>query len=307
MGVQSVIAHARRRFLAADNILAIGRGLKRAGSRTLDVPAVIFYVRKKGPNSHDAGTRIPRMLYDRDASGSVDRSRWFRTDVREVGTIELVSSGRQCSSSFRKGTASLVFDAPGGISREVYALTCAHVIGDVHRGTPGFSRVKLRLPGSGYARGSRLHQISQRNGRLEFDIAIARLDDQAPVVPLRGVPRDGTSLARFMKPPLPQNRRVKILGYKTGIVKSGRIVGPLHTPVPIAFDAGALLVRNLYVIEDFTPKSGDSGGIVYARDRAVGLVVAKFSRGGCLFHSLYSATKRLFRNSSLDFDVDQIF
>ncbi len=307
MGVQSVIAHARRKFLAADNILAIGRGRKRTGGETLDVPAVIFYVRKKGPHHHDAGSRIPRKLYDRDSSGSVDRSRYFRTDVREVGRIEAVSSGRQCSSSFRKGTASLVFDAPGGDSREVYVLTCAHVIGDVQLMTPGFKRVKLRLPGSGTARGSRLHQVSQRNGRLEFDIAIARLDDGAPAVPLRVVPKDGTSLTRFMNPPLPQDRRVKILGCKTGIVKSGRIVGPLHTSVPIPFVGGSLLVRNLYVIDDFTPKSGDSGGIVYSRDRAVGLVVARFSTGGCLIHSLYSATKRLLRNSSLDFDVDQIF
>jgi hypothetical protein len=152
-----------------------------------------------------------------------------------------------------------------------------------------------------------LHQISQRNGRLEFDIAIAKLDDHAPAVPLRVVPKDGTSFARFMKPPLLHNRRVKILGYKTGIVKSGTIVGPLHTSVAIDFDGGSLAVRNLYVIEDFTPKSGDSGGIVYAGHRAIGLVVAKFSKGGCLFHSLYSATKRLFRHPPLDLDVDQIF
>jgi len=90
-------------------------------------------------------------------------------------------------------------------------------------------------------------------------------------------------------------------------VKSGRIVGPLHTSVAIDFDGGSLPVRNLYVIEDFTPKSGDSGGIVYARHRAIGLVVARFSKGGCLFHSLYSATKRLFRHPTLDLDVDQIF
>jgi hypothetical protein len=100
---------------------------------------------------------------------------------------------------------------------------------------------------------------------------------------------------------------VKILGYKTGSVAKGTIVGPLHTSVSITFDRGSLPVRNLYVIEDFTPKSGDSGGIVYDRDRAIGLVVAKFSRGGCLFHSLYSATRRLFRHSSLDLDVDRIF
>jgi len=309
MGVQSVLAHARRRFLGVDNVLAIGRGPKRAEGETLDVSAIIFYVRRKGSKFHGPAGRIPRRLFDRDAAGAVDRSRSFRTDVREVGTVELVSSGRRCSSSFHTGTASLVFDAPGAEagSGAVYALTCAHVIGDVHLGIPGWKRVKLGLPGSGYARGERLHQLSRRNGRLEFDIAIARLDDDGPAVPLRVVPRDGTELANFMKPPLPQGRRVKILGYRTGAVKSGRIVGPLHTSVPIAFDRGSLPVGNLYVIEGFTPKSGDSGGIVYARDRAIGLVVARFSRGGCLFHSLYSASKRLFRNSSLDLDVDRIF
>lgn len=307
MGLQGVIAQARRKFLAADNILAIGRGRKRAGGETLAVPALIFYVRKKGPNRHDVGVRIPRKLYDRDSSGSVDRSRWFRTDVREVGAVELVSSGRQCSSRFRKGTASLVFDARSGGARDVYALTCAHVIGDVHLATPGFERVKLGLPGSGFVRGSRLHQISRRGDGLEFDIAIAKLDDRAPVVPLRTVPRDGTSFAGFMKTPLPHSWRVKILGYKTGRVQNGRIVGPLHTPLPIDFEGGSLAVRNLYVIEGFTPKPGDSGGIVYARDRAIGLVVARFSRGGCVFHSLYSATRRLLRHSSLDLDVDHVF
>jgi hypothetical protein len=305
--VQSVIAHARRKFLDADNVLAIGHGPKRVRDETRDVPAIIFYVRKKGPQNYGAHTRIPRWLHDRDARGSLDRSRRYLTDVREIGTAVLVSSGRKCSSSFQKGTASLAFDSHSGRSRAIYVLTCAHVIGDVHLKTPGFERVKLGIPGSGYARGSRLHQISRRNGRLEYDIAIAMLDDGAPTVPLRGVPKDGTAFARFMKPPLPQNRRVKILGYRTGVVKSGRIVGPLHTSLPLDFDGGTLSVRNLYVLEDFTPKRGDSGGIVYAGDRAIGLIVAKFTRGGCLFHSLYSATRQLLRNRSLGLDVDQIF
>jgi hypothetical protein len=307
MGVQSVIAHARRRFLAAENVLAIGRGRKRTAGETLKVSAVIFYVRKKGPRNYDATSRIPARLCDRKANGSADRSRWFRTDVREVGAVELVSSGRQLSSSFRRGTASLVFDFPAGGEGAVYALTCAHVIGDVHMASPGFKRVKLALPGSGFVRGGRLRQVSQRNGRLEFDIAIAKLDDRAPSVPLRGVPDDDTVFTRFTKPPLSHGRRVKILGYKTGRVTRGRIVGPLHTPLSIDFNAGPLLVRNLYVLDDFSPKSGDSGGIIYSRDRAIGLVVAKFSTGGCLFHSLYSATKRLLRHSSLGLDVDRIF
>ena len=307
MGVQSVIAHARRKFLAARNILAIGYGPKRVGDETRDVSAIIFYVRKKGPKSYDARTRVPKWLCDRDATGSIDRSRRFRTDVREIGSARLVSSGQRCSSSFHKGTASLAFDAYSGNSRAVYALTCAHVIGDVHLNTPGFERVKLEIPGAGYALGSRVHQVSKRNGRLEFDIAIAKLDDAAPAVPLRVVPKDGTAFTGFMKPPLPRNRRVRILGYKTRAVKNGRIVGPLHTAMPIHFDGGLLHVRNLYVMEDFTPKRGDSGGIVYAGDRAIGVVVAKFTRGGCLFHSLYSATKRLFRQPSLGLDVDLIF
>jgi len=307
MGVQSVIAHARRRFRLAGNILAIGRGHKRRGGETLGVSAVIFYVRKKGPRYHDATSRIPSRLFDRDANGRVDRSRSFRTDVREIGAVELVSSGRQCSSAFRRGTASLVFDDPAGDDRAVYALTCAHVIGDVHLAKPGFKRVKLGLPGSGYARGDRIHQVSQRNGRLEFDIAIAKLDDLAPSVPLRGVPDDDTAFERFMQPPLPQNRRVKVFGFKTGRVARGTIVGPLHTPLSVSYGGGSLCLRNLYVLEGFVPKSGDSGGIVYSGDRAIGLIVAKFSRGGCLFHSLYSATKRLFRHSSLGLDADRIF
>lgn len=307
MGIPSVMADARRRFAHDANVLAIGRGPSRVDGELRDDDAIIFYVRKKGAGHYDASTRIPRWLIDREADGSTSRSRRFRTDVRGVGSARATSSGQQCASSSRKGTATLAFDAGQGSARSVYALSCAHVIGDVHVRGPGFKRVKLKLPGRGFARGTRLHHVSARRGNLAYDIALAQIDERAAETPLRTVPRDDRALERFMKPPLPHNRPVEIVGHKTRAVKRGLLLGPLHTPLSIAFDGGALLVRNLYVIEGFTPKRGDSGGLVYDGGRVLGILVAKFTGGGCLFHPLHSAARYLFHQSGVDLDVDHIF
>jgi hypothetical protein len=307
MGVQSVIAHARARWVDGRNVLAIGRGPKRVGDARLETPAVIFYVRRKGPEHFDAATRIPRWLLDRDAAGRVDRSRRWATDVREVGAAVAVSSGQQCRSVSEKGTASLAFDVGRGRARRVYVLTCAHVIGDVHREVPGFRRISLELPGRGRARGSRLHHRVERNGRLDYDLAIGELVENAARVPLREVSRPGQALTAFLRSAIGGGRPVRVLGRRTLRVKDGTVIGPIHTPFPVRYRGGELGVRHLYELEGFTPRSGDSGGLVYHRERAVGVVVARLSRGGCLFHPLYAATRRLLNDSTLAFGVDDIF
>jgi hypothetical protein len=312
MSLDSTIRHLSRRYVGRGEVLALGRGRKwTSGSRTR-TPAIVFYVREKKPGAKLGRERIPSRVYDRRPDGSVDRSVRHATDVQAVGSPAAAHSGEKLRRPpVRFGSATLAFDVRRpGQKRRCYVVSGSHVIGSVFSGSfPTDPEIETRLPSGTLARGRTVAHVWERQRHLRFDVALARLTAGYAALPLRTVPRAERGLERLANAPR-EGKRLRVVGAKTPAVESGRVRGKLDSPMPVEFRRGGqkvtLRVSNLYDLEGFAPRDGDSGGLLYAGSDAVGIVVARHA-GGCFFHPLRRALAHLFERISEDVLLSDVF
>jgi hypothetical protein len=285
---------AAHRYHRYPHVVGVAAGTKYVNGAPLDRLCVQFFVTRKmsGVSPH-----LPGFVFARRRDGRLDRTRRLPTDVIEVGHPELAcSAGSAIEGVGSRGTLTLLFrnrrrNEPGSY----YLLTCAHVAGDLANSPP----TQRDLTSPTHAEVGCFAEVVRSGTRcgntIEYDVALAKLTTDA--VAAIGTPalerREGrvadsdTRLRRFLpageiRPPLGVDCRCAESGARSGRVRS------FPGSVLVCIGGRDLWVRNACLI-DVPVQAGDSGGLVYSGDSAVGIVFARSPQGLGWFHPLESA------------------
>ncbi len=262
-------AACRRRYLGWTNVLDVGVGLKfRSGRLGDEEPCVQFCVRRKlrRPGEH----RLPRFVYARRRDGKVDRNRRIPTDVVVIRSPRFAcGAGTRLEAAGELGTLTLLFrNRPDG---GYYLLTCAHVAGSLERSPPPDPRLESECCRGAPFATTLANSVAER-GAVAFDIAIARLERACTPRPVRRVQGSRIRLQRLRPaaaifPGAPVECATARSGAFSAVVASDA------RSLRVRLDGSDYLVRNLFLIQArLLP--GDSGGLVFEGDEAIGILVA---------------------------------
>jgi hypothetical protein len=282
-----VLEYAKRRYLRLPNVVGIGIGTKYVHRNATDEHLSIqFFVARKMPRRKvSVGHRLPSYLYGRSADGSIDRSYRVITDVIEVGKVRATcGSGSPIESLGQIGAITLLFRNKKRPS-ESFLLSCAHVAGDLISQIPVSNELHsdCRRRQRPFAR--TVLAATAENGELSYDIALGRLESSLPAnEDLRVETRPPTRLSRFLPreeitAPLLCNCAFPVSNVPTAAIVS--FAGQVRVEYPI----GELVVRDAFVL-GASISGGDSGGLVFVDDAAVGIVFASSPDGFAWFHPL---------------------
>ena len=113
------------------NVCGVSFGSKFSdGQKLVESEAVQFFVTQKIADA-DLKRSLPSYVFRRNQDGTVDRSDRIPTDVIELQNLELCCrAGNEISQSPYSGSVALIFRDKAAMD-DVYALTCAHVVGDL--------------------------------------------------------------------------------------------------------------------------------------------------------------------------------
>jgi len=262
-------AACRRQYRYHRNVLDVGVGVKyRAGRRSSAGLCVQFCVSRK--QRRPGASRLPGFVYARRRDGSPDRRRRIPTDVVVVRDARFACvAGVRLDAPGETGTLTLLFRNRS--DGAFYLLTCAHVAGSLAHSPPADPRLASRCcPGGVFAR--TVAQSVALRGAVDWDVALAKVEARCVAQPDRRVLGSRTPLRRLRAPEaiVPGDR------VECATARSGRFVAW------VASDARSLRirlarvvyrVRNLFLLEA-RPRPGDSGGLVFDGDEAVGILVA---------------------------------
>ena len=279
----------RARYGRLRNVLDVGVGLKFEGGAPVgDALCIQFCVsRKTRPRGRD---RLPRFVYARRRDGSLDRSRRVATDVVVVkGARFACGAGTRLDAPGEFGSQTLLFrNASDGL---YYLLTCAHVAGDLQRSPPVDPRLDSDCcPGRQFA--TTLLNSTHTQGAVEWDVALARLEGACTPKPTLQVEGSGVPLRRIR----PQAEIVPGAFVECAAARSGGFPARIASDArsfDLVLDGAEYRVHNLLLLQArLLP--GDSGGLVYDGDEAVGLLVgvagdAAGNQGWGLFQPLEGA------------------
>ena len=247
----------------------MGVGLKFRSGRLVDEGACVqFCVRRKlqRPGAH----RLPRFVYARRRDGKVERSRRIPTDVVVVRSPRFAcGAGTRLEAPGELGTLTLLFrNRPDG---GYYLLTCAHVAGSLERSPPPDPRLESECCRAAPFAITVANSVAER-GAVDFDLAIARLERGCTPRPVRRVEGSRTRLRR-LRPAAAifPGARVECATARSGGFSA--LVASDARALRVRLDGSAYLVRNLFLIQArLLP--GDSGGLVFEGDEAIGILVA---------------------------------
>jgi hypothetical protein len=281
-------AACRRNYLGRRDVLDVGVGLKyRAGRRSGEGLCVQFCVRRK--LRRPGARRLPRFVFARRRDGALDRGRRVATDVVALGRPRFLAGARLRSASPRGAAASRPccaagtrLEAPGELGTltllfrnrpdgRFYALTCAHVAGSLESSPPADPRLASACCRARVFATTVASSVAER-GVVDWDIALARLEPGCTPQPERRVEGSRRRLRRLRAASaiLPGSF-VECAG-----ARSGRFAGVVASDarsLRVRLDGTPYRVRNLFLIEArLLP--GDSGGLVFDADEAVGTLVA---------------------------------
>ena len=262
-------AACRRSYRHHRNVLDVGVGVKyRAGHRSGEGLCVQFCVSRK--LRRPGASRLPRFVYARRRDGSPDRRRRIPTDVVVVRDARFAcAAGTRLDAPGETGTLTLLFR--NGSDGAFHLLTCAHVAGSLAHSPPGDPRLESECcPGGVFA--TTVAQSVALRGVVDWDVALAKLDARCAPQPERRVEGSRTPLRRLRAPEaiLPGDR------VECATARSGRFeawVASDARSLRIRLDRVVYRVRNLFLLEA-RPRPGDSGGLVFDGDEAVGILVA---------------------------------
>jgi len=261
-------AACRRRYLGWPNVLDVGVGLKfRSGRLGDENPCVQFCVRRK---LRRPAHRLPRFVYARRRDGKIDRRRRIPTDVVVVRSPRFAcGAGTRLEAPGELGTLTLLFrNRPDG---GYYLLTCAHVAGSLERSPPPDPRLESECCRGAPFATTVANSVAER-GAVAFDVAIGRLERACTPRPVRRVEGSRTRLRR-LRPAAAifPGARVDCATARSGAFSA--VVASDARALRVRLDGTAYLVRNLFLIQArLLP--GDSGGLVFDREEAIGILVA---------------------------------
>lgn len=294
---------ALRLYGSYPNVVGISAGTKFKNLAATDNHAAIhFYVRQK--TRPKRGKLLPRTVYGRFKNGKVNRKLRFATDVIEVGRVKTVcGAGSRISASIglnrQNGTITFLFKNKAGPDKKYYAVSCAHVIGDINgpNGTPVTSDSECSQDAT-FA--TTIFYSTQKDEAVEYDIAVAEINPACLPLPDLEIAGTNTAIRSFMpksriNPPLPVSCALPVSNAQRGVVSSEA------GTVSVEYKKGTYEVQNAWMVKaNKRVKEGDSGGIVYAGDVAIGVVFASSDTddGWAWFHPLVDAFAYLQKNVS---------
>lgn len=299
---------ALRLYRKYPNVVGISAGTKYVKSAATDDHASIqFYVQKKGLSKKLNRKVLPRFVYGRFKNGKVNRKLKFATDVIEVGRVRMVcGAGSRISSSIgltrQNGTMTFVFKNKMGSGSDYYVVSCAHVIGSIdgHSDVSVIVESECRPGVTPFA--ATLFSATQHDEQVEFDIAIAQIDSAClPMRDLEIIDRD-VSIGSFM----PNSQIVPSLRVNCALpVSDGKrgVVGSYAGSVSIEYRKGTYEVENAWMVKiDRRVREGDSGGLIYDGNTAIGIVFAASDSddGWAWFHPLIDAFGYVCKNVNVE-------
>ena len=258
------LLYGRRR-----GVLDVGVGVRfRAGRRCDGDLCVQFCVSRK--LRRPGAGRLPRFVYARRRDGAPDRRRRISTDVVVVRDARFAcAAGTRLDAPGETGTLTLLFrNRP---DRASYLLTCAHVAGSLAHSPPADPRLESGCcPGGRFAT-TLAHSVAAR-GAVDWDVALARLEARCTPQPALRVDGSPVPLRRLraQRAILPGDR-VECASARSG--RFGAVVASDARSLRVRLDRTVYRVRNLFLL-DARPQAGDSGGLVFDADEAVGILVA---------------------------------
>lgn len=289
---ERALEQAKENYRYYPQVYGIGFGSKfSGGARLANVQSIQFFVARKIADE-DLAKPLPRFVYARHPDGTLDRDRAIATDVIETGTIELCcAAGDRVSRHGADGCTTLIFRNKTADAR-LLMLTCSHVVGDDLSVTPQ----PVTLLGGTQACEFQASVISNtvlKQGRLEFDMALAEISAHDPDLTELAVADTGIVLDGF----LGNGGFAAGSGLDCVSPESGRrliTVESISTEFRNVNAAGGLQISvgNLIACKGEAVE-GDSGGIVFSGSKAGGIVVARGSEGWVFIHPLQNAVSHL--------------
>ena len=299
---------ARRLYRNYPNVVGISTGTKYVKSAaTDDHTSIQFYVRGKGFPKNRKRKELPRFVYGRFKNGKVNRKLRFTTDVIEVGRVRMVcGAGSPISSSIgltrQDGTITFLFKNKTKADNNYYVVSCAHVIGDID----GQSDIPVELesecrPGiTPFA--TTIFSSVENHNLVEYDIAIARINSACLPLPDLKIMGTDASIRSFMPkdqiiPSLPVSCMMPVSNAESGVVSS------YGGWVKIEYRKRIYEVENAWMVKaDSRVREGDSGGLIYDGNTAIGIVFAASKSGGgwAWFHPLIDAFEYVRKNANME-------
>lgn len=292
LSIRGAVAAAAAIYRSYPNVCGISYGAKFKHEAHLPgFEAVQFFVTEKTAKEN-LNRLLPKYVFARHSDGSLDRSRCIVTDVIELRNLKMccVAGDEVASVGGSTGTANLIFRNKDGSDSQLL-LTCAHVVGDLSA-SPASGELRGGNRSCLFRAQTRANTVVQR-GELEFDIALGEFLFSTAHFSDLGVAGLPTEFRRFGTPEDLERDAVldcvsPISGDRTLSVRS-EVTEFRQVETP---SGAKVTVHNLIACQG-TAEVGDSGGIVFVGDRAVGIVVAKADANWVFIHELSSAVRHL--------------
>jgi hypothetical protein len=255
---------------------------------------VQFFVKKK--RRRGLSRRLPAFMWGRRANGRIDRRFRFKTDVIEVGSIRAACGGGSAIVDVgEKGAMTLLFrNRRTGDTHNFYLITCGHVVGDFQTTHPPNHRVNSACCPAVSPMAQAVLSSVHQGGRIDYDVALARLEPAAVqncALEDRRITGSNAPLTRFQpRKDITPGMFVRCRFPVSLIAQS--TVDSFAGWVTMECRGREFEVNNAFVLQAGV-RPGDSGGIIYQGDRAIGILFARSSTGWAWFHPLGEAVAHL--------------
>ena len=274
--LERICSLAARNYKNLPNVIEVAVGTKFvARSPTNYHKSIQFFVRKKVPISKAKG-RIPKFLYGRHPTGELDRSVRVPTDVIEIGRVlPACSAGDVVRVTGHRGVLTLLFrnkSEPGSV---FYAITCSHVVNGISNSPPVTRNLTADCSPELPLFASVVKNATAVNSRLPYDIAIARLDKSA--LPQPDLRKKSGGVISNVFPPTQITQSLQLwCEFPASNVLSGSVISS-RISLDVDFPGRRVTFEKLFAFHS-QAKQGDSGGLLYRGNSAVGVFVAVSER-----------------------------
>ena len=299
--IAATVDRATKNYRSYPGVCAVSFGSKFSDGELVEgVEAVQFFVTDK-IDVVQLSRSLPKHVFVRTEDGALDRSAKVPTDVIELKNMRLCCQGGDgVGNEFgAEGSLALIFENFADAGRRM-ALTCSHVASDLLSAGQSFEI-------SGGADGCFFFATTTAfttvdNDSLTFDIALAEIVqiDEFPPREVRGA---GVTLTGFA------DMQTSVQGdqFECRSRRAGDHTITLQSASATfqnvdADDVGLITLDNLYACKGQVER-GDSGGIVYLGDKAVGIIVAMADDGWVFIHALSDAIAFLEAQAGLAIEV----
>jgi len=295
-------AQSRANYGGFRNVVGVSVGSKfTGGRREPGSRCVQFFVSRKVP-VEDLRRPLPRYVYLRTRDGALDRSERLRTDVIELRNLRVCcGAGSKVARVGGEGTVTLMFRdrLPG--SDKVYAITCSHVVSDLHDAHPA-NRTVVGGNDTCLFIGDTVGATTLAGGDLEYDVGLIEVRDPDAAFDYLGVSGRAVSLAGLR----PAEAIALDDQYECAFPVSGTTratVESLQTTLNgVAVGDTSISIGNLIAAKG-RAQPGDSGGLLYSGDKAAGILVAQADGDWLFFHPLTDAITHLKADLDIDFEI----